>query len=80
MARYLSHGGRIESFSTSPGDPNLFVSACADSYTRIFDLRRPLPAMMFDGGHSQDATISAIFLHPDGIPSITSSAGTGAQY
>lgn len=69
VARYLGHGGCVESFSTSPGDPNLLVTACTDSYTRIFDLRRPLPVMMFDGSFGDDACTAAILTHPDGIPS-----------
>lgn len=48
-SNYLSHRGAIGNLSTSPGDPNPPVPSCTDGYARIFDLRRPLPVMLFDG-------------------------------
>jgi WD40 repeat protein len=68
-ARYLGHGGEIESFSTSKGDTNLFVTSADDGYVRVFDQRHPLPIRTIRGGSSgSEAPPCAALCHPDGLP------------
>ncbi|KAH9928736.1 uncharacterized protein B0H18DRAFT_1000397 [Fomitopsis serialis] len=47
-ARYLGHAGVITDFSTSEGDANMFLTAAGDGYARLYDRRKPLPALTFD--------------------------------
>ncbi len=70
VTRYLGHGGNaIEGFSTSAGDPNVFATACADGYARLYDIRHPLPVLTIDAGKQSEFCTSVQFVHPDGIPS-----------
>ncbi|KAI1797004.1 hypothetical protein LXA43DRAFT_1079300 [Ganoderma leucocontextum] len=71
MTRYLGHGGNaIEAFSTSPGDPNVFATAGADGYARLYDIRHPLPVITIDAGKRSEFCTSVEFIHPDGIPTL----------
>ncbi|KAH6913303.1 hypothetical protein BKA70DRAFT_1262418 [Coprinopsis sp. MPI-PUGE-AT-0042] len=68
-ARYLGHGGQIESFSTSKGDANLFVTSADDSYVRIYDQRHPLPVLTIRAGPvGTEALPCAALCRPDGLP------------
>jgi hypothetical protein len=69
IGRYLGHGGTIESFSTSAGDPNVFVTGALDGYARLYDIRHPLPVLTLDVGYGSESCSSALIIHPDGIPS-----------
>lgn len=68
-ARYLGHGGEIVEFSTSVGDPQVFLTACKDGYARLFDVRRPLPVCTFHVGYNNEGCKGIALAHPDGIPS-----------
>ncbi|CCL98796.1 uncharacterized protein FIBRA_00801 [Fibroporia radiculosa] len=71
VTRYLGHGGDVECFSTSDGDPNTFVTAGSDGYARLFDIRHPLPVVTYDPpGSREEFCPSIVFVHPDGIPTI----------
>ncbi|KAI0925864.1 hypothetical protein AcW1_008183 [Taiwanofungus camphoratus] len=78
IARYLGHGGDVESFSTSEGDPNVFATAGSDGFVRLFDVRHPLPTITFDHGKRQESCPDVVLVHPDGIPTIFS-AGQSSQ-
>lgn len=67
-ARYLGHGGVINQFSTSKGDPNVFVTAADDGLARLYDVRQPLPVLSIQAGTSPQNCTSAVVCHPDGIP------------
>lgn len=69
-ARFLGHGANVNAFSTSAGDPNVFVTACADGYARFYDVRHPLPVMTINSGGSSEICEAAMLVHPDGIPSM----------
>ncbi|KAL1940229.1 hypothetical protein VTO73DRAFT_9181 [Trametes versicolor] len=69
-ARFLGHGANVKAFSTSAGDANVFLTACADGYARLYDVRHPLPAMTLDSGGSSEICEAAVFVHPDGIPTV----------
>ena len=70
VTRFLGHGGNaIEGFSTSVGDANVFATACADGYARLYDIRHPLPVLTIDAGKRGEFCTSVQFVHPDGIPS-----------
>jgi len=69
VVKYLGHGGGVNGISTSPGDTNMFVSACDDGFARLFDVRHPLPVLTFKAGHPDGACEAAVMSHPDGIPS-----------
>ena len=68
VGRYLGHGGAISSISSdSACAPNTFLTACSDTYTRLYDCRLPLPALTFEaenGGFCR----SAVYAHPNGLP------------
>ncbi|PIL35384.1 hypothetical protein GSI_02110 [Ganoderma sinense ZZ0214-1] len=71
VTRFLGHGGNaIEEFSTSAGDPNVFATACADGYARLYDIRHPLPVLTIDAGKRSEFCTSVQFVHPDGIPTL----------
>ncbi len=66
--RFLGHGGHVQGFSVSAGDPNVFATAGGDGYARLFDVRHPLPVMTFDHGKCKEFCMTAQLIHPDGIP------------
>ncbi|KAI0661809.1 hypothetical protein C8Q70DRAFT_1052118 [Cubamyces menziesii] len=70
VSQYLGHGGNVIAFSTSPGDPNVFVTACGDGFARLYDVRHPLPVMTIDSGKSSEFCSTVQFIHPDGIPTV----------
>ena len=69
VVKYLGHGGGVNEISTSPGDPNIFVSASDDGFARLFDVRRPLPVLTLKAGHPSGACEAVVMTHPDSIPS-----------
>lgn len=73
VARYFGHGGTVQGFSTSPGDPNVFLTICEDGKARIFDVRTPVPTMTILGTVDREPLSSAIIVHADGVPCMTSS-------
>ncbi|KAL0063424.1 hypothetical protein AAF712_009628 [Marasmius tenuissimus] len=68
VGRYLGHGGTITYFSSDPvSEPNTFLTACSDTYARLYDCRQPLPVLTFEaenGGFCH----SAVYAHPNGLP------------
>lgn len=68
VTRYIGHGGEINEFSTSKGDPNVFVTAANDGFARLFDVRNPLPVLTIAAGVGYENCSSAALCHPDGIP------------
>ncbi|KAF9457770.1 hypothetical protein BDZ94DRAFT_1313887 [Collybia nuda] len=73
-ARYLGHGGEVEQYYTSEGDPNVFLTACSDGYARLYDVRHPLPVLTLDSGNRTEGCPAAVLVHPDVIPSAYSFA------
>lgn len=69
--RYLGHGARIEQFSTSDGDPNIFLTACADGFARLYDVRIPLPILTLDSERRESQCPTAVLVHLDGLPGIS---------
>lgn len=67
-ARYLGHGGAICDFSTSEGDPNTILTAAADGYARLFDVRQPLPVLTFDVEKHEAPVVTVVLTHLDGLP------------
>ncbi|KAH9859104.1 hypothetical protein C2E23DRAFT_34630 [Lenzites betulinus] len=78
VSRFLGHGGNVAAFSTSAGDANVFLTACADGYARLYDVREPLPVMTIDAGKSGEFCDAATLVHPDGIP-IIFTGGSSSQ-
>ncbi|KAF8594807.1 hypothetical protein BDV93DRAFT_529077 [Ceratobasidium sp. AG-I] len=76
-ARYLGHGGEINEFSTSSGDPQVFLTACKDGYARLFDIRRPLPVCTFHVGYNNESCEGIALAHPDGIPTVFTGSTKG---
>ncbi|KAI0784256.1 hypothetical protein C8Q75DRAFT_810319 [Abortiporus biennis] len=71
VTRYLGHGGGVYEFSTDEaGDPKTFITACSDGYVRMFDIRRPCPVLTFDSEKNSAFCYSALYMHPDGIPTV----------
>ncbi|KIJ66737.1 hypothetical protein HYDPIDRAFT_26162 [Hydnomerulius pinastri MD-312] len=68
--KYIGHGGPVGTFSTSAGDPNVFLTGCDDGYVRLYDTRQPLPILTVDVSSLHDPCSSALFVHPDGVPTI----------
>ena len=69
ITRYLGHSGAITQISTSPADdPNSFLTASRDGIARIYDVREPLPKLVFDVGGSSEPVTSALYVHVEGIP------------
>ncbi|OJT15006.1 hypothetical protein TRAPUB_8449 [Trametes pubescens] len=72
------YGGNVNAFSTSAGDANMFVTACADGYARLYDIRHPKPvATVGSGGYGEEREIcrGAALVHPDGIPTVFTGGG-----
>lgn len=76
VARYLGHGDSINDFSTSAGDPNVFLTSCSDGHARLYDVRHPLPTMTLATAYPLEAGTTAILAHPDGIPCKLNSASS----
>lgn len=70
VVKYLGHGGGVNQISTSPGDPNVFLSASDDGFARLFDVRRALPVLTLKAGHPSGACNAVVMTHPDSIPSV----------
>ncbi|KAI0360219.1 hypothetical protein OH77DRAFT_1447220 [Trametes cingulata] len=68
--RYLGHGQDVDHITSSPGDPNVFVTAGSDGFARMFDVRRPLPVLTFNSGEKSEPCADVVFVHPDGIPTL----------
>ncbi|KAF8175065.1 hypothetical protein K438DRAFT_1939775 [Mycena galopus ATCC 62051] len=68
--RYVGAGGKIESFSTSAGDPSQFLTAASDGYARLYDVRIPLPVLSLAAGFGETSCAAALLVHPDGVPMI----------
>ncbi|KAG6905613.1 hypothetical protein DXG01_001686 [Tephrocybe rancida] len=68
--RYLGHGGKVLEISTSSADPNTFVTGCSDGYARLFDVRQPLPAMIFNAGRESSDCPGVALAYPDAIPTL----------
>lgn len=68
VVRYLGHGGSVDGFSTSVGDPNVFLTWCSDGYARLYDTRQVLPVVTIAGGAQLEHLPSAVLAHSDGIP------------
>ncbi|RPD68430.1 hypothetical protein L226DRAFT_576401 [Lentinus tigrinus ALCF2SS1-7] len=79
VTRYLGHGHDAEKFATSPNEPNVFWTAGADGFARMFDVRRPLPVLTFDTGAQSDACAGIVWIHPDGIPTLFTGGERTAQ-
>lgn len=69
VLKYLGHGGGVNEIATSPGDPNIFVSASDDGFARLFDVRHPLPVLTLKAGYPSGGCPAVVMTHPDGIPS-----------
>ncbi|KAI9061144.1 hypothetical protein FKP32DRAFT_1605097 [Trametes sanguinea] len=80
VARFLGHGGGVNCFSTSDGDAHTFATASSDGYARLFDVRRLLPVMTLDAGHSSEFCMAVQLIHPDGIPKLRIAVFTGGQH
>ena len=81
--RFLGHGGAINGFSTSRGDPSIFVTAANDGYARLYDTRTPLPALTIQASLRDNPWVngtSAVVCHPGGIPCTFSKQATGQTY
>ncbi|KAI0719179.1 hypothetical protein C8T65DRAFT_637110 [Cerioporus squamosus] len=76
--RFLGHGGHVQQFSVSAGDPNVFATAGGDGYARLFDVRHPLPVMTFDHGRCKEFCMTVELIHPDGVP-VLFSTGSRSQ-
>lgn len=69
VARYIGHGGSVLGLSTSEEDANLFATACSDGYTRLYDVRTPLPTTTFDVESSSGMVGDVVLTHINGLPS-----------
>lgn len=68
VVRYLGHGGSVDGFSVSVGDPNIFLTWCSDGHARLYDTRQVLPVVTIAQGSELEHLPSAVLAHPDGIP------------
>ncbi|KIJ14224.1 hypothetical protein PAXINDRAFT_116270 [Paxillus involutus ATCC 200175] len=79
-AKYIGHGAEVGGFSTSATEPNTFMTCCQDGYIRLFDTRQPLPVLTINESRYQsDNVSSALFIHPDGVPTIVTGARRGEE-
>ncbi|KEP47055.1 WD40 domain protein [Rhizoctonia solani 123E] len=76
---YLGHGADVSAFSVSPTDPQLFMTACNDGFARLFDVRRPLPAITFDACGQDEFCEAVALAYPDGIPIVFTGTHKGEQ-
>ncbi|CAE7182034.1 unnamed protein product [Rhizoctonia solani] len=76
---YLGNGADVSAFSVSPTDPQLFLTACNDGFARLYDVRRPLPAITFDACGQSEFCEAAALAHPDGIPIVFTGTHKGEQ-
>ncbi|KAJ6630036.1 hypothetical protein B0H10DRAFT_1984790 [Mycena sp. CBHHK59/15] len=72
--RYLGHGGEIDAFSTSDGDPNVFLTAAGDGHVRLYDVRLTLPVLSLCPGSGSESCRAGVIVHPDGVPTIFTGA------
>ncbi|KAF8962735.1 hypothetical protein BDZ97DRAFT_1090029 [Flammula alnicola] len=70
VSRYLGHGGSVDGFSTSPADPNVFLTWCSDGFARLYDIRQVLPVITMASAKIPDDLPAAVLAHSDGIPFI----------
>jgi len=74
---WLGHGAHLASVHTSPADPWLFVTACSDGVTRLYDVRQPAPVLaVYSSVH--EGIHSSLLVHVDGQPYIFA-GGTRSQ-
>jgi len=66
-SQYLGHSEEISHFSTSPGDPSLFLTTAQDALVRLYDYRHPLPVLSIDMASDERIT-AAVLCHPDSTP------------
>ena len=71
VTRFLGHGGNVDTFAISDGDPNVFFTGCSDGCVRMYDVRHPLPVLTLDAGKSGEFCSAVQFVHPDGIPGMS---------
>ncbi|KAF7358863.1 WD40 repeat-like protein [Mycena sanguinolenta] len=71
---YLGHGGDINTFSTSSGDPNIFLTAASDGHARLFDHRMTLPVLSLQAGTGDEDVAGIALVHPDGVPLVFTGA------
>ena len=63
---FVGHGAFVSSLSTSPGDPNAFLTTCHDGAARLYDVRAPVPSLtIFD---AKEQLESSILVHLGGAP------------
>lgn len=68
VTRFIGHGDQVEAFSLSDEDPNVFLTASADGYARLWDVRDNLPVLTFDVEGGSASCNSALFIHLDSLP------------
>ncbi|THH34104.1 hypothetical protein EUX98_g17 [Antrodiella citrinella] len=68
VTKFIGHGGPVSGFSTSPQDPNSFLTSSDDGLARLFDIRQPLPSISFDCGSSSERLRSALYVYVEGLP------------
>ncbi|KAJ6627741.1 hypothetical protein B0H10DRAFT_2210258 [Mycena sp. CBHHK59/15] len=71
--RYLGHGGKPTGFSTSDGDPNVFLTAASDGYAQLFNTRMNLPVLSLRAG-TINGRCAGLLIHPDGVPIVFTGA------
>jgi WD40 repeat protein len=69
VVKYLGHGAGVNEITTSPGDPNRFVTASDDGFARLFDVRLSLPVLTLRAAHPSGGCPAVVMVHPQGIPS-----------
>ncbi|KAJ6492040.1 hypothetical protein C8R45DRAFT_191124 [Mycena sanguinolenta] len=74
VSRYLGHGGDTNAFSTSSGDPNVFLTAASDGYARLYDHRMTLPVLSLRTGTGYEDVSGIALVHPDGVPFVFTGA------
>lgn len=67
--RYVGHGGGVGHLSLSEDDHNTFLTTCSDGFTRLYDIRNPLPVLTLDVERQDSPCLTAVYTHIDGIPS-----------
>ncbi|KAF7796464.1 hypothetical protein EIP86_007641 [Pleurotus ostreatoroseus] len=70
VTRFVGHGGGVGHIGLNEDDPNSFMTACSDGFTRLFDVRNPLPALTLDVERESAPCQTAVYTHIDGIPTI----------
>lgn len=52
-SRYYGHGAHVSGFSTTPNDPNVFLTSCHDGGTRLYDVRCAVPSITLSSGQEE---------------------------